>query len=106
MNKQRSVIRELQDRVLEFGETRNWGKFHSPKNIAMALNVEAAELLEIFQWLTETQSKTLNEQQLQDASMEVADVFMYTLLICAKLGIDLEAATKEKLQLNELRFEK
>jgi len=104
--KNTDVLKELQKEVNDFGTKRNWQPFHSPKNISMALSVEASELVEIFQWKTEEQSKHLSEEELERTKFELADIFMYTLLACEKLNIDLEDATREKIQLNETRFPK
>lgn len=72
----------------------------------MALSVEASELVEIFQWLTEEESKNLGAENKQRAAHELADIFLYTLLSCDKLGINLQAAVEEKISVNELRFSK
>ena len=99
-----SDIDILQNKVADFGRKRGWAKYHSPKNISMALTVEAGELLEHFQWLSEGTSQQLDDEKIKEISYEVADVFMYTLLLCEQLGIDLKAATEKKLALNEQRF--
>lgn len=99
-----TVITTLQSEVIQFGEKRGWGKYHSPKNLAMALSVEASELTEIFQWLTEEESKQLGDESRKRAGMELADIFMYTLMLCERMDIDLELATKQKIKLNETRF--
>ena len=72
-------IHNIHKRLRDFAEARNWQQFHSPKNLTMALAAEAAELLEIFQWLTEEQSKNITESE-KDMSLikqEIADVFIY-----------------------------
>jgi len=83
-----------------FTRERDWDQFQNPKNLSIALSVEASELAEIFMWLTEKQSNALNEKQLQAASEEIADVFMYLLRIADALGIDLIKATHEKMKKN------
>lgn len=70
----------------------------------MALSVEASELVEIFQWKSEQESKMLAPDELEKAKLELADIFMYTLLACDKLGIDIQDATLEKIKINETRF--
>ncbi len=100
----RTELTALQKKVVEFGEKRNWRQFHSPKNIASALSVEAAELLEIFQWMSEQESRQLNKEEKQNAAFELADIFMYTLLMSEALEIDLLQSTVEKIELNEQRF--
>ncbi|WP_037914111.1 nucleotide pyrophosphohydrolase [Actinacidiphila yeochonensis] len=96
----------LQRRLVEFAAARRWQPFHTPKNLAAALSVEASELLEIFQWLTPEQSASV----MADAATafrvedEVADVLAYLLQFCAVLDIDVLAALDAKIDRNELRF--
>ena len=97
-------INNLQQAAAAFGEARGWGKYHSPKNLAMALSVEVAELVEIFQWLTEEQSRTLPADQLEHAGQEVGDIVLYLLLFCAETGLDLEQVVRAKLADCERRF--
>ncbi len=97
-------IAELQRRLREFAAVRDWDQFHSPKNLAMALSVEAAELVEQFQWLTEEQSRGLDAERRERVRLEAADVFIYLLRIADKLEIDLLAAAAEKLVLNERKY--
>jgi NTP pyrophosphatase (non-canonical NTP hydrolase) len=87
-----------------FAKERDWGQFHAPKNLACALSVEAAELLEPFQWLTEEQSRNLSPAQHAAVSDEAADVFLYLLQLCDQLDIDLMAVAHAKLERNKLRF--
>jgi NTP pyrophosphatase (non-canonical NTP hydrolase) len=90
----------------QFGKERGWEKYKTPKNLSMALSVEAAELLEIFQWMSEEQSIALkdNEQLLQAAKEEIADIFCYVLQISSALNIDLEEAFWEKLKKVEKKY--
>ena len=88
----------------EFADTRDWNQFHSPKNLAMALSVEAAELLEHFQWLTEEQSKNLSTDQLAKVSHELADTLLYLVRLADKLKIDLFSAAKNKMKLNKEKY--
>ncbi len=97
-------IKQLQQKIADFGNARDWEKFHSPKNLAMALSVEASELVEIFQWLTEDESRSLDVEKKQAAAYELADILMYTLLCADRMGIDLMEKTKEKIEINEKRF--
>ncbi|WP_096084943.1 nucleotide pyrophosphohydrolase [Agaribacterium haliotis] len=99
-----SVIKELQQQVIDFGEQRGWRQFHCPKNLAMALSVESSELVEIFQWLNPEQSQKLSPEQKAQAQSELADVVMYALLFADASGIDIEQAVREKLLTNEQRF--
>ena len=87
-----------------FAQEREWGPFHTPKNLACALSVEAAELLEHFQWLTEAQSQALTAEQTLQVGTEAADVFLYLLQLCDKLGIDLIAAAQRKLLTNAEKY--
>lgn len=88
----------------KFIRERNWESFQNPKNLVMALSVEAAELVEVFMWLTEKQSMDLNERQLMEASDEIADIFIYLLRIADVLGIDLIQATDQKMEKNAQKY--
>lgn len=99
-----SSIQRLQVALREFASERDWDQFHSPKNLAAALSVEAAELLEIFQWLTEAQSANLEPRQLDSVREEMADVFLYLLRIADRLGIDLVEAADAKLARNAEKY--
>ena len=87
-----------------FAADRDWAQFHSPKNLACALSVEAAELLEHFQWLTEAQSQALAPEQHAEVAAEATDVFLYLLQLCDKLNIDLLDAAQRKLQVNAEKY--
>ena len=97
-------VNSLQERLRAFAEARNWERFHSPKNLAMALSSEAGELAEVFQWLTEEESRRLSEYDRRRATEEIADVFIYLLRLGDKLGVDLHKAVGEKLELNERKY--
>ncbi len=96
----------IQKLLRRFAEEREWDQFHSPKNLSMGLAAEAAELLEIFQWLTEEQSIAIakNEKEMDHVREEVADVFIYLARLSDKLGIDIEAEVKKKMKLNEKKY--
>jgi dCTP diphosphatase len=98
------ALKALQQRVAAFAAAREWEPFHSPKNLAMALSVEAAELVEEFQWLTEEQSRALDADRRERVRLELADVFIYLLRIADKLGVDLVAAANDKIVLNEKKY--
>ncbi|WP_421682454.1 nucleotide pyrophosphohydrolase [Stutzerimonas urumqiensis] len=85
-------------------DRNDWQRFHSPKNLAMAASVEMAELVEIFQWLNEDESRRLPAEALAHAGQEVGDILMYLVLLCGELGIDMEQALLAKLDDNERRF--
>ncbi|MEU8887478.1 nucleotide pyrophosphohydrolase [Streptomyces sp. NPDC048442] len=97
---------ELQRRLAAFAAARDWEQYHTPKNLAAALSVEASELVEIFQWLTPEQSARVMEKpdSAHRVADEVADVLAYLLQFCEVLGIDPLAALSAKIERNELRF--
>ncbi|MBD9423796.1 MULTISPECIES: nucleotide pyrophosphohydrolase [unclassified Pseudomonas] len=98
-------IAELTRRLHAIRDHNDWRRFHSPKNLAMAASVEMAELVEIFQWLSEDQARQLSAEQLEHAGQEVGDIVLYLLLLCAELGIDMEQAVRAKLADSERRFQ-
>lgn len=98
------TLRALQARLAAFAAARDWQQFHSPKNLSMALAVEAAELLEEFQWLTEAQSRTLDAARHERVRLELADVFIYLLRIADALGVDLVRAAEDKIVLNAEKY--
>jgi NTP pyrophosphatase (non-canonical NTP hydrolase) len=97
-------IEKLQDRLQEFADQRDWNQFHSPKNLSMALIVEAGELVEHFQWLTQEESYNLPADTLEKVGEELADTFVYLVRLAAQLGIDLPAAVDRKIMLNEKKY--
>lgn len=97
-------MEELKNKIQEFVEERDWDKFHSPKNLAMALNVEAAELLELFQWLSENESHYPTEEQLLSVKEEVGDVMIYLISFCNKYGLDPIQCALTKLELNKEKY--
>lgn len=94
----------VRDALRRFAAERDWDQFHSPKNLAAALSVEAAELLEQFQWLTEEQSRALDPGRLEAVRHELADVLLYLVRLADKLDVDLIAAARAKLELNALKY--
>ena len=98
------ALATLQQRLAAFAAARDWGQFHSPKNLAMALSVEASELVEEFQWLTEEQSRQLDDQRRERVRLELADVLIYLLRISDVLGVDLLKAVDDKIALNERKY--
>lgn len=97
-------IADFSQRLREFAQARDWEQFHSPKNLAMALIVEAAELVEHFQWMKEDQSYELSDQQREEVALEMADIFIYLLRIAERLDIDLAEAINKKIEINETRY--
>lgn len=94
----------LRDLVRAFVAERDWEQFHTPKNLASALSVEAAELLEHFQWLQSGERDELGDAKLAQVKHEVADVLFYLIRIADRLGIDLDAALNEKMVLNREKY--
>ena len=97
-------LQNLAQQLDQFASERDWHQFHSPKNLASALVVEAGELLEHFQWLTEAQSRTLPPEKRDAVGTEVADVLLYLIQLASALGIDPIAAAQAKLQLNAQKY--
>ena len=97
-------LEALRDRIRDFSRERDWDQFHSPKNLAMALAGEAGEVLEIFQWLTEEQSRALDEKALARARDEIADVLLYLVRLADRVGIDPLAAAHRKLEENARKY--
>lgn len=97
-------LQALTEQIRLFAQERDWDRFHSPKNLSMALIAEAAELLEHFQWATEAQSYALDPAKLQAVRHEIADVFIYLVRLSDRLDIDLLSAAREKLELNKEKY--
>ena len=97
-------LEALRGRINAFVEFRDWGQFHTPKNLAMAMIVEAAELVEQFQWDTPQESHDLSPEKREAVSHELADTFVYLLRIAEVLQIDLIAAANEKIDLNAKKY--
>jgi dCTP diphosphatase len=101
-----SEFNVLTNLLRDFAAERDWEKFHTPKNLAMALAGEAGELLAEFQWLTPAESERLglSAEQLTAIAMEVADVQIYLLRLADVLGLDIPAVVREKIEVNRSRF--
>lgn len=98
------VLKDLRLKLRRFAAERDWDQFHSPKNLAMALSVEAAELLEHFQWLSDAESSALSPELRAKVSEEIADVLLYLVRLADKLDVDLAVAASEKLKLNATKY--
>jgi dCTP diphosphatase len=94
----------LRDAIRAFASERDWQQFHTPKNLVMALSVEAAELMEHFQWLTAEQSQQLNAERRNQIAHELADVLIYLVRLADVTDIDLIQATEEKMRLNAEKY--
>jgi dCTP diphosphatase len=97
-------VEDLRNAIRMFIEERDWEQFHSPKNLAMALSVEASEIVEHFQWLTEEQSKNLPSEKMAKIREEIGDVMIYLTELADKLGIDPVEAARAKVAINEQKY--
>ena len=99
-------LKQYQDKLAKFAKERNWDQFHSPKNLSMALSGEVGELVELFQWLTEEKSKieSLGDDMVSRVKEELADIFIYLLRLADKLNVDLEAAVRNKINVNTAKY--
>ena len=106
MTDSETTLSELRRIVAEFVDQRDWHQFHSPKNLAMSLAVEAAELMEHFQWLTGDQSWAVGKRpdKLSAVAEELADVLCYVLAMANELGLDLSTALRDKMAKNERKY--
>lgn len=102
--KQPPSIESLKLRLREFAAKRDWDQFHSPKNLAMALSVEVAELVELFQWLSEDESRQLPQEVRAEVAKELADAQNYLIRLADKLEIDLLSAAEAKIVENEGKY--
>ena len=99
-----SELNQIKERLRSFANDRDWEKFHTPKNLAMALSGEAGELVSEFQWLTAEESQKLSPEQLSSIRMEIADVAIYLVRLADVLNVDIYKAAMEKIDINEGRF--
>lgn len=99
-----SVLEALRDELKQFARDRDWEQFHAPRNLAAGLSVEAGEVLEHFQWLSEEESARLSEEERAAVRLELADVFIYLIRLADVLDVDLVAAARDKLAINAERY--
>lgn len=99
-------IGELHERLADFRDRRDWKKFHTPKDLALSVSIESAELLELFQWKTDSQIEAMkgSGELFEAASDEIADILIYLVLLAGELGIDPLEAASDKIERNEKRF--
>ena len=97
-------MKSLIEDIRKFAKQRDWEKFHTPKNLAMALSVEVAEIVEIFQWLTQEEGIRLSGDKLQDLTNEIGDVMIYLTALSDKFGIDPIEAAKKKMIINDKKY--
>ena len=98
------MLEDVTRRIVAFRDEREWKQFHSPRNLAASISIEAAELLEVFQWSTDATLADDVETRREDLERELADIAIYTLLMAHETGIDLEAAIVAKLAENEAKY--
>ena len=94
-------LKKIKQKINKFVKDRDWDQFHSPKNLAMALSVEASELVEIFQWLKDSDIKKVDKEKV---SQEIADIFFYLLRIAEKMNIDIEKSFHKKMLINIKKY--
>jgi len=106
MSDRSTTVAELRDLVRQFVDAREWSQFHSPKNLSMALAIEAAELMEHFQWITPESSRTVGDDpgKLNEVAEELADVLCYVLAIANELNLDVATALREKMVKNAVKY--
>ena len=98
------AFQDLRDKLREFSRARDWDQFHTPRNLATALAVEAAELLEHFQWLRDEESRSLQPETREAVSLEAADVLLYLIRLADKLDLDLLALAERKIEINAEKY--
>jgi NTP pyrophosphatase (non-canonical NTP hydrolase) len=101
---QQSTLSDLRNVVAEFVDERDWRQFHSPKNLSMALAIEAGELMEHFQWISTEASRRLTQQQREEVGEELADVFCYALAIANELQLDVTSTLLKKMEKNRAKY--
>lgn len=97
-------LESLKNRLARFNEERDWSQFHTPKNLSMALSVEASEIVELFQWMDAHESYNLDRDKQEKLEQEIGDVFLYLLTLSSKFDIDPVAAAERKLELNRDKY--
>ena len=105
-NDESSTFAEFKERILKFSDEREWGTFHSPKNLSMALAAEAAELMEIFLWSDSKESAALINDPVKGPRVreELADIMIYALEFANRTGIDVSKAIEDKVRLNGVKY--
>ena len=106
MADERITLQDLKERMATFVRERDWEQFHNPKNLSMSIAIEAAELMEHFQWLTVEQSQQLDAEALQEIGEELADIVIYSLSMANDLQIDLADTVLAKMEKNRRKYPK
>ncbi len=104
MNDRETTLQQLKEQVGNFVRERDWEQFHTPKNLSMSIAIEAAELMEHFQWLTVEQSKDLPDPALHDIGEELADIVIYSLSMANALNLDLAQTVRAKMAKNISKY--
>lgn len=104
MSDAETTLQQLKDRMNQFVKERDWEQFHSPKNLSMSIAIEAAELMEHFQWLTVEQSKQLEAAEKSEIGEELADIVIYALSLSNVLGLDLSQTIVDKMEKNIRKY--
>jgi dCTP diphosphatase len=102
--RQEPSLERIRDRLRDFAAARDWNQFHSPKNLAIALSVEAGELLEHFQWISDGDSLTLSDDKLAKVKDEIADVLLYLIRLADLLNVDLIKTADGKIRANAQKY--
>jgi NTP pyrophosphatase (non-canonical NTP hydrolase) len=103
---ERETIAKLRDRVIRFRDARNWEQFHDPRNLAMGLSIEGAELLELFLWKSDKEIREMLEDETtyRKVREELADIFVFLLYLSKGCSVDLSEAVTKKLEVNEKKY--
>ncbi|MCY7760106.1 nucleotide pyrophosphohydrolase [Bacillus spizizenii] len=96
-----SEIKDLINTINEFRDARNWRQYHNPKDLAISISIEAAELLEDFQWKSNEEALEANEENIRE---EIADVLIYSLMLCSDLNMDVKEIIEEKVMKNGRKY--
>ena len=94
----------ITEKAIRFRDSRDWRQFHDPKNLAEAISIEAAELLEKFLWTNNAESYDTSQLKLQEIKEEVADIMIFLMYLCHGLNVDLPHEVERKLEINERRY--
>jgi len=97
-------LKSITEKIIQFRDARQWVQYHDPKNLSLALGIEAAELQEIFLWKTSEESKNLSQKDISRVSDEIADIFIYLTYLCHEFKIDLFDATLKKIEKNAVKY--
>ena len=97
-------LKSITEKIIQFRNARQWGQYHDPKNLSLALGIEAAELQEIFLWKTSEESKNLSQKDISRVSDEIADIFIYLTYLCYEFKIDLFDTTLKKIEKNAIKY--